>query len=161
MEEGTLALASAATLPATELWAGAGATLLLNSTAQTARELGGNGTVKDGTLAVTGTIQPGGRHAIGTLTVNGTTLTSGTLVIDTAADGTRDCLAATGTLDLSNFSLAFGDANLNEGSVYTLVTAPEITGAFHSMNVPKRWRVSVHPTKVTLAYSNGTVLTFR
>ena len=29
------------------------------------------------------------------------------------------------------------------------------------MNVPKRWRVSVHPTKVTLAYSNGTVLILR
>ena len=64
-------------------------------------------------------------------------------------------------LDLSHLSLKLGDANLNEGSVYTLATAAEITGAFQSMNVPKRWRVSVHPTKVTLAYSNGSVLTFR
>ena len=54
-----------------------------------------------------------------------------------------------------------GDANLNEGSVYTLATAAEITGTFQNMNVPKRWRVSVHPTKVTLAYSNGTVLILR
>ena len=161
VDGGTLTLASGATLPATEMWAGAGATLQLNTTAQTARELGGNGTVKGGTLAVTGTIQPGGRHAIGTLTVNGTTLTSGTLVIDTAADGTSDKLVSTGTLDLSNISLNLGDANLNEGSVYTLATAAEITGTFQGMNVPKRWRVSVHPTKVTLAYSNGTVLTFR
>ena len=161
VDGGTLTLASGATLPATEMWAGAGATLQLNTTAQTARELGGNGTVKGGTLAVTGTIQPGGRHAIGTLTVNGTSLTSGTLVIDTAADGTSDCLAATGTLDLSNLSLALGDAQLNDGQVYTLVTAPEITGTFHAINVPKRWRVSVHPTKVTLAYANGTVLTLR
>ena len=161
VDGGTLTLANGAKLPETEMWAGAGATLQLNTTAQTARELGGNGTVKGGTLAVTGTIQPGGRHAIGTLTVNGTTLTSGTLVIDTAADGTSDCLAATGTLDLSNFSLALGDANLNEGCVYTLATAAEITGTFQNMNVPKLWRVSVHPTKVTLAYSNGTALILR
>ena len=161
VDGGTLTLANGATIPATEMWAGAGATFLLNSTAQTVRELGGTGTVKGGTLSVTGTIQPGGRHAIGTLTMDGTALQSGTLVADVAADGTSDCLAATGTLDLSNLSLALGDAQLNEGQVYTLVTAPEITGTFHEINVPKRWRASVHPTKVTLAYSNGTVLTFR
>ncbi|MBR1587108.1 MAG: hypothetical protein IJ658_02165, partial [Kiritimatiellae bacterium] len=43
--------------------------------------LGGTGTVKGGTLAVTETIQPGGRKTVGTLTVDGTLLTSGTLVI--------------------------------------------------------------------------------
>ena len=117
--------------------------------------------MKDGTLAVTGTIQPGGRHAIGTLTVNGTTLTSGTLVIDAAADGTSDCLAATGTLDLSNLSLKLGDANLNEEKTYTLVTAAEITGKFHDEDLPNRWRTFVQPTKVTLSYSKGTVLTLR
>ena len=161
VDGGTLTLANGATLPATEMWAGAGATFLLNSTAQTVRELGGMGTVKGGTLSVTGTIQPGGRHAIGTLTVNGTSLTSGTLVIDTATDGTSDCLAAAGTLDLSNLSLKLGDANLNEGSVYTLATAAEVTGTFANVDIPKKWRVSVHPTKVTLAYSNGTVLMLR
>lgn len=161
VDGGTLTLANGATIPATEMWAGAGAIFLLNSTAQTVRELGGTGTVKGGTLSVTGTIQPGGRHAIGTLTVDGTALQSGTLVADVAADGTSDCLAATGTLDLSNLSLALGDAQLNEGQVYTLVTAPEITGTFHEINVPKRWRASVHPTMVTLAYANGTVLIFR
>ena len=161
VDGGTLTLANGATIPATEMWAGAGATFLLNSTAQTVRELGGTGTVKGGTLSVTGTIQPGGRHAIGTLTVDGTALQSGTLVADLAADGTSDCLAVTGTLDLSNLSLALGDAQLAEGQVYTLVTAPEITGTFHEMKVPGRWRVSVHPTKVTLAYANGTVLMLR
>ena len=117
--------------------------------------------MKGGTLTVTGTIQPGGRHAIGTLTVNGTTLTSGTLVIDTAADGTSDCLAATGTLDLSNLSLKLGDANLNEEKTYTLATAAEITGKFMNEELPNRWRTFVQPTKVTLAYANGTVLLFR
>lgn len=161
VDGGTLTLASGATLPATEMWAGAGATLQLNTTAQTARELGGNGTVKDGTLAVTGTIQPGGRHAIGTLTVNGTTLTSGTLVVDVAADGTSDCLAATGELDLTKLSLKLGDANLNTDKVYTLATAAEITGTFRGEELPNRWRTFVQPTKVTLSYANGTVLMIR
>ena len=110
---------------------------------------------------MTGTIQPGGRHAIGTLTVNGTTLTSGTLVIDAAADGTSDCLAATGTLDLSNLSLKLGDANLNTDKVYTLATAAEITGRFRDEELPNRWRAFVQPTKVTFAYANGTVLMLR
>jgi hypothetical protein len=162
VDAGTLPRASGATLPATEMWAGAGATLQLNTTAQTAHELGGNGTVKGGTLAVTGTIQPGGRRAIGTLTVNGTSLTSGTLVIDTAADGTSDKLVSTGTLDLSTLSLKLGDANLNEECLYTLATSENgFTGAFANMDVPKKWRVSVHETKITLAYSNGTVLLLR
>ena len=161
VEEGTLALASGATLPATELWAGAGATLLLNSTAQTARELGGNGTVKGGTLAVAGTIQPGGRHEIGTLTVDGTALTSGTLVVDAAADGTCDRLVSTGALDISNLSLSLGDANLNEEKSYVLVRAAEITGKFRQEELPNRWRTFVQPTKVTFAYANGTVMLLR
>ncbi len=161
VDGGTLTLANGAKLPETEMWAGAGATLQLNTTAQTARELGGNGTVKGGTLAVTGTIQPGGRHAIGTLTVNGTTLTSGTLVIDTATDGTSDMLVSTGTLDLSKLSLKLGDANLNEEKTYTLATAAEITGKFMNEELPNRWRTFVQPTKVTLTYANGTVLLFR
>ena len=161
VEEGTLALASGATLPATELWAGAGATLLLNSTAQTARELGGNGTVKGGTLAVTGTIQPGGRHEIGTLTVDGTALTSGTLVVDVAADGACDRLVSTGALDISNLSLRLGDADLNEEKSYVLARAAEITGKFRQEELPNRWRTFVQPTKVTLAYANGTVMLLR
>ena len=161
VDGGTLTLASGAKLPATEMWAGAGATLLLNSTAQTARELGGTGTVKGGTLAVTGTIQPGGRHAIGTLTVDGTSLTSGTLVVDMAADGTSDCLAATGSLDLSNLSLALGDATLNEDKVYTIATGTSISGKFSDEALPNRWRTFVQPTKVTLSYANGTVMMFR
>ena len=162
VDGGTLTLANNATLPATELWAGAGATLQLNATAQTARELGGNGTVKGGTLAVTGTIQPGGRRAIGTLTVNGTSLTSGTLVIDTAADGTSDCLAATGTLDLSNLSLALGDATaLDETKVYTIATATSVTGRFANENLPRKWKASTLSTRVILACENGTVFLLR
>ena len=162
VDAGTLKLASGATLPATEMWAGADATLDLNGTAQTARELGGTGTVKGGTLAVTETIQPGGRKAVGTLTVDGTTLTSGTLVVDLDANGASDCLAATGALDLSNLSLALGDATaLDETKVYTIATATGVTGTFAHADIPKKWRVSVLGSQVKLGYANGTVLFFR
>ena len=163
VDGGTLKLASDATLPATEMWADAGATLDLNGTSQTARELGGTGTVKGGTLAVTDTIQPGGRKTVGTLTVDGTLLTSGTLVIDVAANGASDCLAATGTLDLTGLSFALGDATaLDETKIYTIATATSFTGTFAGVTLPNRkWRVSVADTKVKLVYANGTVLYFR
>jgi hypothetical protein len=83
-------------------------------------------------------------------------------VIDTKADGTCDQLVSTGALDLSRLSLKLGDANLNEECLYTLATSANgFTGTFASVDVPKRWRVSVHETKITLAYSNGTVVIFR
>ena len=163
VDAGTLKLASGTTLPATEMWAESGATLDLNGTSQTARELGGTGTIKGGTLAVTDTIQPGGRKTVGTLTVDGTTLTSGTLVVDIGANGASDCLAATGTLDLSNLSLALSDVTaLDETKIYTIATATSFTGTFAGVTLPNRkWRVSVADTKVKLVYANGTVLYFR
>jgi autotransporter-associated beta strand protein len=163
VDAGTLKLASGATLPATEMWAGADATLDLNGTAQTAKELGGTGTVKGGTLAVTDTIQPGGRKTVGTLTVDGTTLTSGSLVVDIGANGASDCLASTGALDLSGLSFALGDATaLDETKIYTVATASSFTGTFANMTLPnQKWRVTVADTKVRLVYTNGTVLFFR
>ena len=162
VDGGTLKLASGATLPATEMWAGVDATLDLNGTSQTAKELGGFGTVKGGTLAVTGTIQPGGRDAVGTLTLDGTALASGTLVIDVAADGTCDKLVATGTLNLSNLNLVIAGAELDKGKRYEIATAASVTGAFASATLPEsRWHVSAHGTKVTLTSVRGTVVIVR
>ena len=134
----------------------------MNGTAQTARELGGTGTVKGGTLAVTDTIQPGGRKTVGTLTVDGTSLTSGTLVVDIGANGASDCLAATGTLDLSTLSLALGDATaLDETKVYTIATASAVTGNFANVALPNKWKAFPQATRVILGYANGTLLLFR
>ena len=120
------------------------------------------GTVKGGTLAVTETIQPGGRKTVGTLTVDGTTLTSGTLVVDVAADGSSDKLAATGTLDLSGLSLALGDATaLDEEKVYVVATATAVTGNFANVTLPNKWKVFPQATRVILAYANGTLIVFR
>ena len=161
VDGGTLKLASGATLPATGLSVAGGATLDLNGASQTAERLEGSGIVTNGTLAVTGDILPGGEGTIGTLALNGTALTSGTLVVDAAADGTCDKLAVTGTLDLSHISLALGSANLNEETVYTIVTAAGFTGDFADVSLPNKWKVFVQENRVIMAYANGTVLLFR
>ena len=69
---------------------------------------------------------------------------------------------ATGTLDLSNLSLALSDATaLDEKKIYTIATATTVTGNFASANIPKKWRASVLGTQVKLVYANGTILYFR
>ena len=116
----------------------------------------------NGTVAVADAILPGGEGKVGTLTLAGASLASGTLVVDVGANGTCDRLVSTGTLDLSKLSLALGEgAVLDETKVYTIATAAEVTGRFAEVVVPKKWRVTAHPTSVTLAYANGSVLVFR
>jgi hypothetical protein len=68
----------------------------------------------------------------------------------------------TGTLDLSNLSLALGDATaLDETKIYTIATATEVTGTFAHADIPKKWRASVLGSQVKLVYANGTMLLFR
>ncbi|MBQ6008559.1 MAG: hypothetical protein IJL17_08465 [Kiritimatiellae bacterium] len=163
VDGGALKLASGATLPATGMSVASGATLDLNGATQAAERLEGAGTVKGGTLAVAGPILPGGEGTIGTLTVDGTALTSGTLVVDAASDGTCDCLASTGALDLSHLSFALGEgSSLDETKIYTVATAPSFTGAFSDAELPNfKWRLVVVGTKAKLVYSNGTAVIFR
>ena len=163
VDGGALKLASGATLPATGMSVASGATLDLNGASQTAERLEGAGTVKGGTLAVAGPILPGGEGTIGTLTVDGTALTSGALVVDATAEGTCDCLASTGALDLSHLSFALGEgSSLDETKIYTVATAPSFTGAFSDAELPNfKWRLVVVGTKAKLVYSNGTAVIFR
>lgn len=153
VEGGTLALASGATLPATSVRVAAGAILDLGGAAQSAASLEGSGSVRGGSLAVSGRILPGGAGNIGTLTLDGTALTSGTLAIDFGADGACDTLVSTGSVDLSRLSLEFGDTGaLEEGNTYTFIRAGAISGSFASMPspMPRGWGVSISSTKVTL-----------
>lgn len=157
VEAGTLALASGASLPQTDVRVAANATLDLNGASQTVKSLSGAGTVKGGTLTVCksssldGDICPGGDGTIGTLTVDGAAL-SGKLVIDVTATGC-DKLVSTGALDLSNLALEIRAAGLDRQRSYKLVTAPSVTGAFKSVVVPKGWLVNVTATGVELSRS--------
>jgi hypothetical protein len=83
-------------------------------------------------------------------------------VVDLGANGASDCLAATGTLDLSNLSLALAEGTvLDDTKIYTIATAAEVTGTFAHADIPKKWRASVHGNQVKLVYANGTVVFFR
>ena len=154
VEAGTLALASGASLPQTDVRIAANATLDLNGASQTVKSLSGAGTVKGGALTVRkaaafdGDICPGGDGTIGTLTADGTAL-SGKLVIDATASGC-DRLVSTGTLDLSNLSLEIRADGLDRLQRYVLVSAPAVTGTFKSVVAPRGWLVDVTATGVVL-----------
>jgi len=160
--QGMIALADGATLPATEWVVANGATLKLNGTAQTASMIVGSGTVCNGTVAVTGTIQPGGIGTVGTLTLDGTAVTSGALVIDIGSEGESDCLSVTGALDLSKLTLKLGDvSNLDRRRTYTIVTAATLTGAFASCDLPRRWQADIVGNTVKLSRINGLAVVIR
>ena len=151
VEGGTLALASGATLPATDLLVASGAVLDLGGATQSATRLEGSGTVRGGSLAVSGKIVPGGVGTVGTLTLDGTALQSGTLVADFGSDGACDTLVSTGAIDLSKLSLEYGDGldALDPERAYVLVRGAPVTGTFAS--VPAR------PRGFDLSYSATTV----
>ena len=141
VEAGTLALASGATLPRTDVAVASGATLDLAGTAQTVKRLSGAGTVRGGSVAAE--IQPGGKGAIGTLTLDGAAVTDGTLVIDVAADGAADKLVTTGALDLSKLSLVVtGVDKATKKGLCKIVSGP-VSGMFKSVSLPRGWSVSV------------------
>lgn len=154
VEGGTLALSSGATLPATALSVASGATLDLGTAAQSATGLSGSGTVKGGSLAVSGKILPGGKGSVGTLTLDGTTLESGTLSIDVAAGGACDALVSTGPVDLSGISLEISGADALEGDDNCVfLRASSVTGSFASLpELPRGWAVLVSGTQVSLGH---------
>ena len=162
VDQGTLALADDATLPATEWVVAKGAALQLNLTPQTASDLVGEGTVRSGAVTVTGTIQPGGIGKVGILTLDGTALSGGELVIDVDAEGNVDCLKATGTLNLTGVSLRVRNAEaLDRDATYVIATANAIVGGFASVDLPKRWTASVVGGRVVLSRNNGMAVIVR
>ena len=157
VEQGSLALAANATLPATEWLVAKNATLELNATPQVAAMLAGEGLVKSGSVTVNGTIQPGGVGTVGTLSFDGTELKGGRLVIDVDAEGNADKLVTSWTLDLSKLSLKLnGVDNLDRKAQYVIVEASGgLTGAFAEVDLPKRWAAEVVGNKVVLSRNNG------
>jgi len=115
-----------------------GATLDLNGNSQALAGLSGSGTVANGTLAINGTIAPGGTNVVGTLTLNADVSLNGTLLIDTALDGTCDLLQVEGALDVSGLTLQIQDTDqLKAGTRYVIATCTPgaLTGKFFSTNL--------------------------
>ena len=140
----------------------AGATLDLGGMPQTLANLRGFGTVSNGTLAVSGTIAPGGTNVIGTLTLAASSVLTGTLLVDVATDGTSDRLAVRGDVNLSALNLVIANpGQLDRSKQYTLVTCSGMrTGSFASITVPNsRWHVLYLPDgTVKLVFLDGTLI---
>ena len=140
----------------------AGSVLDLAGLYQSLSGLSGSGTVSNGTLAVTGTIAPGGTNVIGTLTVAAPTELTGTLLVDVAADGTSDRLAVQGNVNLASLALTIANPDqLDRRKQYTILTCTGTrTGTFSSTNLPSsRWRViSLSDGTVKLVFLDGALL---
>jgi autotransporter-associated beta strand protein len=141
----------------------AGATLDLGGMSQTLANLRGVGTVTNGTLAVSGTIAPGGTNVIGTLTIATSSVLTGTLLVDVATDGTSDRLVVQGSANLSALNLVVANpGQLDRSKQYTLVTGTP-TGTFASITGPdSRWKVIYYGDgTVKLVYNSGTLIQFQ
>ena len=142
----------------------AGATLDLGGTTQTVAQVSGSGLVSNGTFSVTGSIAPGGTNVVGTLSLAAAAVTGGTLLVDVETDGSSDCLAVEGDINLSGLNLQIANLDrLNKGKSYNIVTCTgERTGTFLSNNLgDSRWRiVYMSSGTVRLVYVDGTLIRF-
>jgi autotransporter-associated beta strand protein len=121
----------------------------LGHTVQTVTGLSGSGVVTNGTLTATGLVQPGGAGTIGTLTVPGGTVLTGTLQVDVMPDGSCDMLAVQGAAALSSASLTVSKAStLDSTRIYTVLTCTGTPSRFSHVSVPPGW---------DLIYKNGSV----
>ena len=132
----------------------------LGSTAQTIAGLSGTGSVSNGLLTVTGLVQPGGANAIGTLTVPGNTVITGTLRVDAKADGTCDVLAVQGSANLSAATLSVTDtSSLDMHCAYTILTCSGMPEPFGTVSVAGSWGVTYRNGSVKLI-AMGTMIRF-
>ncbi|MCL1920998.1 MAG: autotransporter-associated beta strand repeat-containing protein [Kiritimatiellaeota bacterium] len=133
---------------------------------QTIAALSGDGSVTGGVLTVTGAIAPGGDNAIGTLTLSGGPVLTGTLQID-ADPATADRLNVLGPLDISQLTLELTNpAALDSQTEYEIITcAPcALTGTFADITgLPPGWRVRYDRAqgKVLVLAIKGTLILLR
>jgi autotransporter-associated beta strand protein len=135
-------------------------TLDLGGTGQTVAGLSGTGAVSNGLLTVTGLVQPGGANAIGTLTVPGDTVITGTLWVDAAADGACDVLAVQGPANLSAATLSvMNTSSLDVHCAYTILTCSGTPVPFGTVSVDGSWGVTYRNGSVKLV-AMGTMIRF-
>ena len=166
VSEGTLLCETAVSLPKGTDIILAGGTLDLGGFTRTNGTVTGtSGTLANGTLALTGDILPGGQGTIGTLTLGLAScgLTGGNLVSDVAADGSSDCLAIQGDINLAGLSLQIANPEaLDPTKAYTILTCSGTrTGAFSSVTgIPdSRWHSTYRTDgSVLLIFTDGTLI---
>jgi len=137
-----------------------GTTLDLNGESCAVGLLTGGGSVINGTLASGTVLSPAGDEAIGTLVLDGVTLSEGTTYRVTVSGATSDCLTSTGTMDLSQVLIVSAtDAELTE-STYVIAQAvggfagdkPAISG------FPSKYKIVRAATEMRLTSQGGAVM---
>jgi len=120
----------------------------------------GTGT-SGGTLSLDGTLNPGTAGTVGTLTLAGATLNTGSLFAVDINGGSADRLTLNNTLTIqSGTTLSFNVLTAPSVSSYTLVQATNISGTFDTISLlPTGYSVNYSSTQITLnqlVANNGT-----
>jgi autotransporter-associated beta strand protein len=139
----------------------AGAAVDFGGQSHTFAELGGNGLVTNGALAVTGSITPGGAGRIGALTFASVTA-GGILSVDVDAQ-TCDRLCAEGDLDLSGLTLVVANPEELRRTVEYVVAGctGTLIAPFAAVVIPDGWKLKHNAQTVTLLHTGGTIFVIR
>jgi autotransporter-associated beta strand protein len=146
------------------LYVADGAELDLCGKTVTVAEAGGSGRIVNGTLVVTGEIQPGGVGGVGELAFASAPVFDGaTLVIDGDGRGGCDRIVVEAPFSLAGLSLRVSDFSRIGAYISTIATAQALDGAFDSDNIVNRksWKVRYSATSAELLHLSGSVLLFR
>jgi len=146
------------------LYVADGATLDLCGKAVVVAEVGGSGRIVNGTLVVSGEIQPGGVGAVGELVLSSAPFLDGaTLVVDGDGTGACDRLVVEAPFSLAGLSLRVSDFSRVGAYISTIVTAQSLDGVFDADNIVNRkaWRVKYSDSSAALVHASGTTLIIR
>ena len=153
-------LASQGPLAETEVNLADGTTLDLNGKTNKVAVLAGTGTVANGTLASGTVISPAGDDAVGTLALDGVSLATGVTYRLTVSGAESDCLAFTGTMDLSGLTIIPATATDYTVSTYLIATAAGgFTGEKPAVSgFPSKYKLIRHGTDLQLTSLGGTAI---
>ena len=126
-----------------------GATLDLCGGTVTVAGIGGSGRICNGTVVVTGEIQPGGRGTVGTLTFETAPVVSGaTLVVDGNGAGGVDSLVVEGDFVMTGLSLSVPmPKTVAPGDHAVVVSGGVRSGEFAATDLPNNGKWSVGYTE--------------
>ena len=135
----------------------AGATLDLCGGTITVVGVGGSGIISNGTVVVTGEIQPGGRGAVGTLTFETAPVVAAgaMLVVDGDGEGGVDSLVVESAFDMTGLLLSVPQYRLVPYGRYDIVVAGgSLSGEFSATGLPSGGLFDIGYTANTAVFSH-------
>ena len=139
----------------------ADATLDLCGGTLTVAGVGGSGRICNGTLVVTGEIQPGGRDAVGTLTIETAPVVAGATLVVEGAGTAVDALVVEESFDMTGLSLSVPQyRSVPYGKHAVIVANGSLTGEFSATDLPSGRRCSIDYTANTAVLSRKSGMFF-